>query len=401
MITQNSFNKKPKTFMDYEPGKIPGKTEWGTQTKSETKAYNPFESNVKLVGDDITKKDYDNFFEEFSDPYGEKRKQRLQQKEQEIKEKLTNIRANANNQNRYQSAFSSQTDSFLDGFNQDSTGENTRILDSFREKTTDTFNPKLPNNAGSALNELQSALRDPQFERELKSTVQNPNPSPTITNAINHNLNAKNEYNPIGTYDPNKEPVITQFSNKPSSDIYDRTNKDVWSFEHDAPGVYILSHWLFGGGKDYIQEDGVWGNYMKSNEMLTSKMKNIVLPLADDLGLNDSKKVDITIPMQIENGESIIGYQYLHGTNADVGGFQIKGKVYKNEKGDVTYDLTYTWNDIIDPNYYYSTDAAKAEFAKSIPFANPKDYIIRISWHDKTKIKANPGWFNQNSGWLK
>lgn len=84
-----------------------------------------------------------------------------------------------------------------------------------------------------------------------------------------------------------------------------------------------------------------------------------------------------------------------------MGGFQIKGTVYKDEKGDVTYDLTYTWNDIIDPNYYYPTDAVKAEFAKSIPFANPKDYIIRISWHDKTTIKADPGLFNQNSGWLK
>ena len=303
--------------------------------------------------------------------------------------------------------------------------EDKRILDLFKEKTRNILNPQLPDDtdraflkgllgkseeeenynkrissSNRALGELQDAFRGSQFEGEVTPTVQTANPSPIVMNAINRNPNARNEHRIIGTYAPNKKTAIAQFSNSPASDIYDRSNKNVWSFEHDAPGVYILSHWLF-GGKDYIQEDGVWGNYMKSNEELTSKVKKIVIPLANNLGLNDSKDVDITIPMEIENGESIIGYQYLHGTNADVGGFQIKGKVYKNEKGDVTYDLTYTWNDIIDPNYYYHTDAAKAEFAKSIPFANPKDYTIRISWHDKTKIKANPGVFNQNSGWLK
>ena len=30
-------------------------------------------------------------------------------------------------------------------------------------------------------------------------------------------------------------------------------------------------------------------------------------------------------PVEIENGEGIVGYQYLHGTNADVGGFEISG----------------------------------------------------------------------------
>ncbi len=87
MLTQNSFNKKQK-------------------------AYDPFASNVKLVGDDITEKDYDDFFEGFNDPYGEKREQERQQKEQERKGKFSNIRANADNR-----TWSSQNDSFLEGFN--------------------------------------------------------------------------------------------------------------------------------------------------------------------------------------------------------------------------------------------------------------------------------------------
>ena len=73
----------------------------------------------------------------------------------------------------------------------------------------------------------------------------------------------------------------------------------------------------------------------------------------------------------------------------------------KDKKGNITYNLTYTWNDIIDPNFMYDSDSKKAAFAKKIPFANPTDYTISISWTDKTVIKANPGWFNWSSGWLK
>ena len=62
MITQNLFNQKPKTFMDYEPDKVPSKKEWGTQTKTESHVYDPFVSNIKIVGDDVTEKDYDTFF---------------------------------------------------------------------------------------------------------------------------------------------------------------------------------------------------------------------------------------------------------------------------------------------------------------------------------------------------
>lgn len=64
------------------------------------------------------------------------------------------------------------------------------------------------------------------------------------------------------------------------------------------------------------------------------------------------------------------------------------------------YDITYTWNDIIDPNFEYYSDSAKAEFAQSIPGATCHDYIIRISWDDKSVIRAEPGWLNWNKGWL-
>ena len=214
MITQNLFNKRPKTFMDYEPGKIPKKSEWKTQTITETKTHDPFTSNVKLVGDDVTEKDYDTFFEGFNDPYGEKRKQELQQKEQERKEKFAKIRANADKRD-----WSSQSTSapFLQGFNHDA--ENKRMLDLFKEKTTNIVNSHFPDNADHTLNEWKSIFRSPQFEGELKPKEQRPNSAPAITNAINRNLNAKNEFeHAIG--DPKKEPAMVQYSNdKNASDF--------------------------------------------------------------------------------------------------------------------------------------------------------------------------------------
>ena len=109
----------------------------------------------------------------------------------------------------------------------------------------------------------------------------------------------------------------------------------------------------------------------------------------------ESKEIDIQTSMEIENGEDIIGYQYLHGTNMDAGGYQIQGTITKNESGDLVLDLKYTWNDIIDPNLMYSTDKWKSEFAKK--FADPQDYEVHISWNDKTTIYAD-GW---TEGWLK
>ena len=174
--------------------------------------------------------------------------------------------------------------------------------------------------------------------------------------------------------------------------------KSVWSFKSDAKGRAILWHYLYGKGKDFIKKNGSWGKYMMANKTLKSKVQEIVFPIGKALENGTSKSIDMTVSMIIDNGEDIIGYQYLHGTNADVGGFNIKGTISKNKKGNVTYDLTYTWNDMIDPNFIYDSDSKKAAFAKKIPFANPADYYICISWDDKTVIKANG---KKNSGWLK
>lgn len=136
------------------------------------------------------------------------------------------------------------------------------------------------------------------------------------------------------------------------------------------------------------------GNYMLDHQAMYT-MGDYMM---DNEGDSNSRIIKVK-PLR-EKMKDIIGYQYLHGTNETVGGFQIQGTISKNSKGDTIYDLTYTWNDIIDPNFMYDSDSKKAEFAKSIPGANPTDYYLQISWYDKTTIRQNPSFWNRSGGWL-
>lgn len=167
---------------------------------------------------------------------------------------------------------------------------------------------------------------------------------------------------------------------------------------HDTAGLTILAHWLYGGGKEMNLENNlVWSTYMTNNARLRSQVSNVIKEQYNTMAAGDVINLNLSMSMEIENGEQIIGYQYLHGTNADVGGFQIIGTLTKYSDNSALVECTYRWNDIIDPNFYYDTDSAKAQFAKSIPFADPTDYVIRISWYDSSVIsptgKFTSGWF--------
>ncbi|MEY8403959.1 RHS repeat-associated core domain-containing protein [Oscillospiraceae bacterium 44-34] len=179
---------------------------------------------------------------------------------------------------------------------------------------------------------------------------------------------------------------------------WDSPAKFFHDLKMDSQGFEILYHWLYGNGLELsYKNEPLWSTYMTKNSLLTNQVSEIVKGYCHQLTCGESKTIDESMSMVIENGEQIIGYQYLHGTNQDVGGFTIKGTISKDNSGTATAKLTYTWNDIIDPNFIYATDSRKAQFAKSIPFANPTDYIIRISWDDTSVLSSDDEF---TSGWL-
>ena len=139
---------------------------------------------------------------------------------------------------------------------------------------------------------------------------------------------------------------------------------------------------------------------MQKNSMLKEQVKGILLDEARNLKPGKTSTIDFRKHVKIDSGESIIGYQYLHGTESTVGGFHIDGTITKNSKGEVTFDLHYQWNDIMDPNYGYDSDTWKSMLCKlavsMLRYPNGcKPYTMRIGWGSKSIYR--PG--GKSSGW--
>ena len=65
------------------------------------------------------------------------------------------------------------------------------------------------------------------------------------------------------------------------------------------------------------------------------------------------------------------------------GDFTMTGTATHNAD-KVTYNLTLTWNDVIDPNHSYSNDTILANLLQT--FYSPKDYEVHLSWDAKYQI---------------
>lgn len=155
----------------------------------------------------------------------------------------------------------------------------------------------------------------------------------------------------------------------------------------DYQGRVILDHWLEGTGSPLIfgTGDATWANYMRANSTLRRQIDNKLTQDAKDR--TSEGTINENFHAVIENGYTT-GYEYLHGTN---GGLDVRGDISAIEstygsyrKIELIYDVTMTWNDIIDPNEAYERDRILAAGAQWI--YNPQDYFIKISWKDQFKF---------------
>ncbi|MGQ0773356.1 MAG: WXG100 family type VII secretion target [Pseudonocardiales bacterium] len=145
-------------------------------------------------------------------------------------------------------------------------------------------------------------------------------------------------------------------------------------FDNDWAGLAILERYLRGGDDWTITDDPEWSEYMKNNGMLSDQLQGWVQTEAQEALDNylvtgaGRGEFDERFSAQMENGEGIVGYQYLHGTERNAGHFQFEGNTEVRPRGDGTYEVTvnsgYTWNDRIDPNPQYETDTWKSRLAE-------------------------------------
>ena len=173
----------------------------------------------------------------------------------------------------------------------------------------------------------------------------------------------------------------------------DEKGGDHW--DYDWAGGAILERYLEGGDDWIINNDPRWTKYMQENQSLTQSLKIKSLETARLLfeSGNSTISIDETFAMQMENGEGIVGYQYLHGTNEHAGGFERDGTATITQDADGNYTVTmkmeYTWNDIIDPNPQYHTDNWKNAVAEVITLGKADPYEIHIGWSETTIMKLD------------
>jgi hypothetical protein len=196
---------------------------------------------------------------------------------------------------------------------------------------------------------------------------------------------------------------------------------DTSSASYDWAGEALFHHYVFGGGDKLWmvdEDDGAWAQYM--NGVVFGPIRDGVVPSQRDYyeGAYSWSEIvewhDFVVAESLAgrpawnavfgvatiNGEGMVGAQYLHGTNEEVGDFNIIppsiDNVSVDHDGNTVARLTmrYAWNDRIDPNYGYTSDQQKESIAETIgdwiPVVDPTGYDLRIEWTSAVTYVISP-----------
>lgn len=177
----------------------------------------------------------------------------------------------------------------------------------------------------------------------------------------------------------------------------------------DKEGAIILTRWLSGIG-DW--ENAPLGDYLMKDEFLRKQLAEKLDKIIEEFNSGSSENMAIQVPaFNIEVGKNgyNTGYQYLHGTDMSVGGFQMEVELKKiprkgtNKPESIQIKVKCVWNDIIDANGSYSGEKEIADFVKEMLIL-PKDFIIRIPFKFETfwiKRDGSGSWEKKGYPWEK
>ncbi len=139
----------------------------------------------------------------------------------------------------------------------------------------------------------------------------------------------------------------------------------------DDQGRFFFNHWQNGNGQELYLNNEEWANYMFGSDYLT----RLILKEMDKRYAGSSGGTIIG-RMHGETGVSgySSGYGMLNGSNAYVGDLEYFGVAVPGADGSMTYNLTMTFHDIMDPNFQYYGDKIGAKIYPGTP------YNVHISW---------------------
>jgi RHS repeat-associated protein len=155
----------------------------------------------------------------------------------------------------------------------------------------------------------------------------------------------------------------------------------------DDFGQILFGWWLDGSGA--LLDMTGHEPYVTQLSTYSPLVEQILEQLIEDAEGRDGGSSTVALQFHAElpdNGYQT-GFEMLHGTNATVGDFQISGTASISQRGAlkiISYEVTMTWNDIIDPNSRYLSDSVLAWILKHT--YSPADYTFRMSWTQSITI---------------
>jgi hypothetical protein len=189
----------------------------------------------------------------------------------------------------------------------------------------------------------------------------------------------------------------------------------------DWAGVMILQHYLHGEGADWDISDPLWADYMMRNQVLPPQILPRIQHIATERFAFDAARDRVAVPIRqqfaalLENGEGLNGYNFLHGTAAEVGGFVLSSNstVSRGRGGESNLDgsttpgetiieiqANYRWNDMMDPNPRYISDRLKSLGADIVTRGHAQSYRISISWTSTARVHLDAaGHVTRVEGW--
>ena len=166
-------------------------------------------------------------------------------------------------------------------------------------------------------------------------------------------------------------------------------------FKMDKFGLEILQHYLYGLGteKQIPITNESWGKYMRDSGVLTLQINRYLLDETKKFDKTESSHVfSFSKHMETNNGEGIIGYNYLHGSDSKLGDVEVHGVMKRLEDGSISVFYAAQWNDTMNPNLQYPSDRVKAKIGDIISLGKARDYILRIQWHNETILPEYRGY---------
>jgi len=159
----------------------------------------------------------------------------------------------------------------------------------------------------------------------------------------------------------------------------------------DWAGRQILSRYLTGGGRSWkIKDDPKWTTYMASSGLIAQVSPILSAAIEEKMSkavVGDVMTVEPkSFHAEIDNGEGVVGYQYLHGSDSTVGDCEVWASIRVKSinsgrtQAELDASLRLHWNDTINPNPSYSTDTWKSIYADTCTAGLAQSYKIDIEW---------------------